>query len=74
MPHVTIEHFPAALTPEQQARLVERVTAAVQDAFGVEERAVSIDLEPVAAEEWDARVYQPKIAARRDRLVKTPGY
>ncbi|MER7572661.1 tautomerase family protein [Streptomyces sp. NPDC126514] len=74
MPHVTIQHFPAALTAEQRLRLVEQVTAAVQEAFGVEERVVSIDLVPVPPEDWDERVYRPGIADRRGELAKEPGY
>ncbi|WP_260859855.1 tautomerase family protein [Streptomyces cupreus] len=74
MPHVTIQHFPKSLTAEQRFRLVEQVTAAVQEAFGVEERVVSIALVPVPPEDWDARVYQPEIAAHREKLAKEPGY
>lgn len=74
MPHVTIQHFPKNLTPEQRSRLVERVTAAVEEAFEVEERVISIALAPVAPEDWDEQVYQPEIAARREKLAKAPGY
>jgi amino acid adenylation domain-containing protein len=74
MPHVTIQHFPKSLTAEQHARLVEQVTAAVQEAFEVEERVVSIALAPVAPEDWDVQVYQPEIAAHREELAKAPGY
>ncbi|MCL7425724.1 tautomerase family protein [Streptomyces sp. YS415] len=74
MPHVTIQHFPAALTAEQRFRLVEQLTAAVQEAFGVEERVVSIALVPVPPEDWDAQVYQPEIARRGGQLAKEPGY
>ncbi|MDT9701059.1 tautomerase family protein [Streptomyces sp. P17] len=72
MPHVTIQHFPKSLTPEQRFQLVERVTAAVQEAFEVEERVVSIALVPVPPEDWDTQVYQGEIAARREELAKEP--
>ncbi|MEU0004565.1 tautomerase family protein [Streptomyces sp. NPDC006314] len=74
MPHVTIRHFPKSLTDAQLARLVEQVTAAVHEAFGVEERVISIALAPVAPEDWDSQVYQPEIAAGREKLAKAPGY
>ncbi|MFG2607172.1 tautomerase family protein [Streptomyces sp. NPDC048514] len=74
MPHVTIQHFPKSLTAGQLSRLVEQVTAAVQEAFEVEEPAVSIALAPVAPEDWDTQVYQPGIAAHREELAKAPGY
>ena len=74
MPHVNIKHFPAPLSPAQQADLVAAVTAAVSTAFGCEERMVSIALEPVAAEWWHERVYLPEIVERADLLGKTPDY
>ncbi|MER5215114.1 tautomerase family protein [Streptomyces sp. NPDC002838] len=74
MPHVTIQHFPKSLTAEQRSRLVEQVTAAVQEAFEVEERVISLALVPIAPEDWDAHVYQPEIVAHRERLAKAPGY
>jgi 4-oxalocrotonate tautomerase len=74
MPHVTIQHFPKSLTAEQLSRLVEQVTAVVQDAFEVEESAISIALAPVTPEDWDTQVYRPHIAAHREKLAKAPGY
>ncbi|MER7488858.1 tautomerase family protein [Streptomyces sp. NPDC126497] len=74
MPHVTIRHFPKSLTAERRSHLVELVTAAVREAFEVEEEVISIALVPVAPEDWDTEVHQPEIVAHRERLVKAPGH
>ena len=74
MPHVTVKHFPAALSTAQRADLVQRVSDAVSSAFGVDEGVVSISLEPVDPQEWQQRVYRPEIVGRSDLLVKIPSY
>jgi 4-oxalocrotonate tautomerase len=74
MPHVSIKHFPAPLTAEQESALLTAVTRAVQDAFGVGEGAVSIAIEPVEKEAWNERVYVPEIVDRKDLLRKAPNY
>ncbi|MDH6224993.1 MULTISPECIES: tautomerase family protein [Streptomyces] len=74
MPHVIIKHFPKDLDEETRARLAARVSEAVQEAFGVRAGAVSIGLEPVEREDWDAEVYRPEIAGREDRLIQFPDY
>ncbi|MFJ9411823.1 tautomerase pptA [Streptomyces sp. NPDC101393] len=74
MPHVTIKHFPHPLTPAQEERLLTRLTAAVREAFDVEDGVVSIALHPVEPEAWDERVYRPEIAGQREFVRKTPTY
>ncbi|MGL5859412.1 MAG: tautomerase family protein [Angustibacter sp.] len=73
MPHVTIKHFPADLSPDRAQILSEALTSAVVDAFGCAAAVVSIALEPVAAQVWDEQVYQPQIA-RHPSLLKRPEY
>jgi amino acid adenylation domain-containing protein len=74
VPHVNIKHFPVALTEEQQAELVARVTEAVKSAFSCDEGVISIALEPVEKEVWNDRVYIPEIVSRKDLLCKSPSY
>jgi 4-oxalocrotonate tautomerase len=74
MPHVSIKHFPAPLDSQQQAELVERLTAAVTGAFGCDEGVVSIALEAVDAGAWHEQVYVPEVVNGRDRLCKIPNY
>ena len=73
MPHVTIKHFPATLSPDQAAALSDALTAAVTGAFGCPDTVVSIALHPVPAEAWDEQVYQPEIAGH-ESLLKQPQY
>ncbi|MET8759519.1 tautomerase family protein [Lentzea sp. NPDC004782] len=73
MPHVTVKHFPATLTPERAAALSNALTSAITDAFGCPDAVVSIALQPVPAEAWDEQVYQPEIASN-DSLLKQPRY
>ncbi|MEO3868327.1 tautomerase family protein [Nonomuraea sp. B12E4] len=74
MPHVTIQHFPVDLTPEQRQRLTDALTTLVVESFGTYEGAVSIALEPVEAADWTTSVYEPLIAGRANRLIKAPEY
>jgi len=74
MPHVNIKHFPVPLSDEQQSELVAAVTKAMTKAFGCDEGAVSIALEPIDKEVWNEKVYLPEIVNRRDILGKVPNY
>ncbi|GII54392.1 hypothetical protein Pth03_27810 [Planotetraspora thailandica] len=74
MPHVSIKHFPADLTKEQETALVGALTEAVRMAFGCDEGVISIALEPVDPGAWQERVYQPEIIERRHLLRKQPAY
>jgi phenylpyruvate tautomerase PptA (4-oxalocrotonate tautomerase family) len=74
VPHVNIKHLPTELTDERRAELVAAVTGAVRNAFGCEERVISIALEPVEADAWDETVYVPEIVNRKDFLHKVPNY
>jgi 4-oxalocrotonate tautomerase len=74
MPHVSIKHFPAELSEEQQRELVDSVTGAVRRAFGCDEGVISVAIEAVPEQDWDERVYQPEIIGRRDLLRKVPSY
>jgi 4-oxalocrotonate tautomerase len=74
MPHVNIKHFPKPLDEQQRARLVAKVTEAVQEALDVDEGVISIALQPVEADAWGRDVYQPEIVGRKDLLAKPPNY
>jgi 4-oxalocrotonate tautomerase len=74
MPHVNIKHYPVQLSEAGQRELAQALTDAVQRAFDVEERVISIALEPVAPEEWHEQVYLPEIRGRSELLCKPPGY
>jgi phenylpyruvate tautomerase PptA (4-oxalocrotonate tautomerase family) len=74
MPHVSIKHFPVQLSSEKQDQLVDAISNAVQQAFGVSGDAISIAMEPVRASDWQSEVYEPEIEGRSHLLAKTPRY
>ncbi|MCF6475140.1 tautomerase pptA [Nonomuraea sp. MG754425] len=74
MPHVTIQHFPLDLAPEQRRRLADALTALLVEQLGTYPGAVSIALEPVQPADWAGTVYEPRIAGRSELLIKTPEY
>ncbi|RSS72795.1 tautomerase family protein [Streptomyces sp. WAC06614] len=74
MPHVHVQHYPKDnLTPERVKAFDDAVTAAVTETFGVTADKVSIALETVAPEAWHEQVVAA-FAARRELLIKAPGY
>ncbi|GAC66899.1 AMP-binding protein [Gordonia soli] len=74
MPHVAIKHFPASFTDTELNGFVEQLSALVRSTFQVDDSAVSVSLEAIQQEQWDADVYQPEIVHRKEFLVKAPGY
>jgi 4-oxalocrotonate tautomerase len=74
VPHVHISHFPKELDQQDRDALAAALTEALVRAFGVDEGAVSVALEPVDASDWQQRVYRPQILDRADLLIKSPAY
>jgi 4-oxalocrotonate tautomerase len=74
MPHLSIKHFPTALSVESKAALVATLTQAVRQAFGCPENVISIALEPVDPEAWHSQVYDPEILQKSALLCKQPNY
>ncbi|WP_307791007.1 thioesterase domain-containing protein [Streptomyces actuosus] len=74
VPHISIKHFPVALSEAQEKELLAALTSAVSNAFGCKEDVVSIAIEPVEQEAWHEQVYEPEILRRQDLLRKTPNY
>ena len=73
MPHINIKHFPS-LTEEQHNALAKSITEVITHVVGCDESVVSIAVEPITPEEWNAQVYIPEIVERKDTLIKTPDY
>lgn len=74
MPHLSIKHFPIALSEEKKASLVASLTQAMEQAFGCSEDVISIALEPVQPEAWRELVYIPEINQKQEFLCKQPNY
>ncbi|QDY08157.1 MULTISPECIES: tautomerase family protein [unclassified Micromonospora] len=74
MPHINIKFFPVDLHRDTEQQLVDELTEAVTAAFGCSPNVVSIALEPVEEQRWQAQVYQPEIVERQHLLRKVPNY
>ncbi len=74
MPHVNVKFFTTEVDAAKQALLSSEVTKVIQQVFGCPSDCVSIALEPVAPEHWQAKVYQPEIVGRAQLLCKAPNY
>ncbi len=72
MPHVIVKLFPGRTKATKQ-RLAEAITRDVVAIAGCTQDTVSVAIEEIPSEEWDARVRQPEILARQDILYKHPG-
>ncbi len=74
MPHIHIKYFPVGLTQEVIETLVSHLNQVVGQAFNCSEGVISIALEPITPESWQAQGYQPEIINRSALLVKRPNY
>ena len=71
MPHVNVRMYPGR-TDEQKKALTKRIVEAMQETLGVPERAVTVVIEDVAPDDWNAVVVEPEIRAKKDRVFKGP--
>lgn len=74
MPHIHIKHFAPSLPEDTVHQLSASLVETVVRFLGSEEGAISIAVQAVPPEQWDAHVYEPDIAGKRQWLVKAPGY
>jgi Tautomerase enzyme. len=65
MPHVVIKMYPGR-TQEQKEKLAERITQALIETIGCQEKSISIAVEEVPPEDWDRYVYRPEILGKSD--------
>ncbi len=73
MPHVIVKMY-SGRSEAQKARIATAIAQALVATAGCAETSVSVAIEDVAKEDWVETVYKPDIAARPERLYKTPGY
>ncbi|GEM77478.1 tautomerase family protein [Vibrio sagamiensis] len=74
MPHISIKHFPKALTQEQKNYLSEMITITIQDVFQCDKSVISIATEAIEQSDWGILVYEPEIEKKQKNLVKKPNY
>ena len=73
MPHVIVKLWPGKSEAQKQ-RLAERISEAVTDVLHYGDESVSVAFEEISAGDWKAKVYEPDILGRPERLYKRPGY
>ena len=73
MPHVTVKIAPGR-TEEQKTLLASAIVQDLVAIANVREENVSVAIEEVTPEDWDAMVYQPEILPNRDKLYEKPAY
>jgi len=73
MPHVTVKIAPGR-TEEQKTLLASAIVQDLVAIANVREENLSVAIEEVTPEDWDAKVYQPEILPNRDKLYKKPAY
>ncbi|MFD0367064.1 tautomerase family protein [Streptomyces sp. NPDC127114] len=74
MPHLDISYYGREFTDEQKDRLAKALSEVVVEHFSTYDGAVSISLHPVDRQDWQDRVFAPRITALADRLIKRPDY
>jgi len=72
MPHIIVKMYPGR-SEETKGRLAEAIAKDVASIAECSEEAVSVAIEEIAQNEWDARVYRPDILGREDALYRKPG-
>ena len=73
MPHVVVKMM-AGRSEQQKRQLAEAITKNVTTILNVGDDSVSVAIEDVKADEWEAKVYEPEIVPNWDNLYKEPGY
>ena len=73
MPHIAVKMFPGR-TEGQKQDFAAKVVEAAKTILGSSDASLSVSISEVEPAEWDARVYDPEIAANESILYKRPGY
>jgi 4-oxalocrotonate tautomerase len=69
MPHLIVKMYPGR-TEEQKKKLTMALTQAVIDSIGAPDDAISIAIEEIAKEDWEARVTRVDIAPKLATIYK----
>lgn len=71
MPHVIVKLLSGRTDAQKQA-IADEVTKAILATANKNPDTISVAIEDVAPEAWDAEVYEPDIKAQWDTLFKKP--
>ncbi|HHV29124.1 tautomerase family protein [Acetivibrio mesophilus] len=73
MPHVIVKLWPGR-TEDQKIELANRIARDVVETLNASETSVSVSIEEVPREKWNAEVYKPDIMEKGETLYIKPGY
>ena len=71
MPYIAIKAFPK--DDETKKKLVEKINAAVLEVVGCPPQAVTISMEEIAPENWEAQVKKAEIEPKKDKMMILAG-
>jgi len=74
MPHIDIKSFPREFTDQEKQTLADEITDLIVKRFASKPESVSISLQYVPTNQWQATVYEPQIVGQQQFLIKKPGY
>lgn len=66
--------FPTELYEQDVKKINSTVTELISDCMNVDEKYISLALEPVESEKWDKTVVEPEITGKKQMLFKEPDY
>lgn len=73
MPHIAIKMMPGRNDAQKQ-KLAEALVRTTMEVIGATEDLLSVTIEDIPGPDWDAKVFAPDIAGKKDKLFKKPGY
>ena len=71
MPYIAIKSYPK--DEETKKLLVEKINDVVMEVVGCPAQAITISLEEIAPEDWEAKVKIPEIEANLDKMMILSG-
>ena len=73
MPHVSVKIYPGR-SEKAKTELAEVIAQDVMDIIGAGKGSISVAIEEISPQEWKAKVYDPEIVRKSDKLYIKPGY
>lgn len=73
MPHVSVKCYPGR-TEEQKKLLAEKIAENVVEIMGTARENVSVSIQDIAPENWQADIVEGEILPSKDFLYVKPGY
>lgn len=71
MPYIAIKSFPK--DEETKRMVVEKINQVFLETWGCPQEAITISLEEIAPDKWDAKVKNPEILSKPDKMMIIDG-